>query len=70
MGGILAAPKAPSLPVLPAAKPSVADGEEVRARLEQIDRNRRGRAGTVQTSDRGLLTAGANATTKKTLLGE
>lgn len=72
MGGILAAPKAPPAPVIvqqPQSKPiAVDDGTD--SRIDQIERQRRGRSGTVQTSDRGLLAPSTDASQKKTLLGE
>lgn len=46
------------------------DAEARKLRLENMERNRRGRAGLVATSDRGILSQ-ANATTgTKQLLGE
>lgn len=70
MAGIMQVPKAP--PVQAVAPPPLPDpsADEAAMRLEAMDRRRRGRAGTVQTSERGLVSVNANAPQKKTLLGE
>ncbi len=53
MGGFFSAP---SVPVPPPPPPVVDTAEEERkARLEAIERRRRGRAGTIATSERGVL---------------
>jgi len=39
-------------------------------RLEALERRRRGRAGTIATSSRGLLTTANWSSEQKTLLGE
>jgi len=68
MGGLFSSPSLP--PPLP--MPSVADPEvEARKkRLEEIERRRRGRAGTIATTPRGLLSLGNNMPKRKSLLGE
>lgn len=69
MGGFFSAPSiAP--PPAPAPLPAAADPEEDarKQRLDAIARNRRGRAGTVQTSHRGVLDPVAGP--GKSLLGE
>lgn len=70
MGGILKAPKAPSMPVLRARPQPDFRAEEAKRRADMMDRRRRGRAGTVQTSERGLVRLNENVPQKKTLLGE
>lgn len=69
MGAIFSAPKppAPPPPPAPAVDPEV---EARQRRLEEIDRHRRGRAGTIATSSRGLLQASDGAASGKTLFGE
>ncbi len=76
MGGML---KAPKPTVVTAAEPvatsaaSAASVAEVAqtARLENQDRARRGLAGTIATSERGVLEAAPRlAASRKTLLGE
>ena len=53
MGGFFSPPSAP---VLPPPPPPIDPGEEERRRrVEAIERRRRGRAGTVATSERGVL---------------
>ena len=59
MGGFFSGPAAPPLPPPP---PVVDTAEEERkSRLEAIDRRRRGRAGTITTSERGVLNEPAAA---------
>lgn len=70
MGGILQAPKAPSIPYVAPRELPDPGAEETALRVEAQDRRRRGRGGTVQTSERGLVSLNANAQPKKTLLGE
>ncbi|GAB6052878.1 hypothetical protein JCM17960_16980 [Magnetospira thiophila] len=68
MGGLFSSPSPPPPP--PAPAPAKDPEEEARKlRLENIERRRRGRAGTVLTSERGLLDEAAPASGKK-LLGE
>ena len=70
MGGILKAPKAPPMPTLkPQPQPDYS-ADEALVRRENLDRRRRGRAGTVKTSERGLVRPNALAPQKKSLLGE
>lgn len=53
MGGFFSPPSAPPLPPPP---PPIDTGEEDRKRrVEAIDRRRRGRSGTIATSERGVL---------------
>lgn len=68
MGSLLSSPSAPPMP---AAEP-LADyaADEAKARVDAMERRRRGRAGTVTTSDRGLVRTNEGAAQKKTLLGE
>ena len=56
---------------MPVPKPLPDYGaDEQKVRLDAMERRRRGRAGTVTTSDRGLVRTNENAPQKKTLLGE
>lgn len=53
MGGFFSPPSAPPLPPPP---PPIDTGEEDRKRrVEAIERRRRGRDGTIATSERGVL---------------
>jgi hypothetical protein len=77
MGGMFKAPKptvvtAAEPVAAPAATPASVTAAAQTARLENQDRGRRGLAGTVATSDRGVLEAAprAVANARKTLLGE
>lgn len=71
MGGILlGAPKAPPLPAPLVQQTPVGVSDDAQARIDGIERQRRGRAGTVQTSDRGLVQLNTVAPQKKSLLGE
>ncbi len=68
MGGLFSAPPPPAPLSLPAAPdPAI---EARKKRLEEIERRRRGRAGTIATSPRGLLGLSDNAPKRKSLLGE
>ncbi|WP_291298988.1 hypothetical protein [Elioraea sp.] len=76
MGGIFSAPSPPAQAATPAPAP-VEDPEVAAraARLEALERRRRGLAGTVNTSYRGVLAPstlaqGLPATDRKSLLGE
>ncbi len=53
MGGFFSPPSVPPLP--PSPPPIDTGAEERKRRVEAIDRRRRGRAGTVVTSERGVL---------------
>ena len=71
MGSLFAAPKqaAPApLPPLPIEE----DGDEAerKRRLDALARKRRGRAGLIKTSARGLLSEVSKAQINKNLLGE
>lgn len=72
MGGFFSTP-APPPPPPPPPTPDPEE-EERKRRLQMIERRRRGRAGTIATSDRGFLSPvksdGAASSGKKTLLGE
>lgn len=71
MGGFLSAPQAPAAPVVaPVPAPDTSAEDETQARLDVMERRRRGRSGTIQTSVRGLVIPNAEAVQKKTLLGE
>ena len=61
MGGIFSSPAPPPAP--PPPPPVDTSEDERKRRLEAIDRRRRGRAGTIATSERGVLedAPGANA---------
>lgn len=69
MGGITSSPSVTTV-AAPAPEPDTSDAGETQARLNAVARNRRGRDGTVLTSDRGLMRANEKAAQKKTLLGE
>lgn len=70
MGGIIQAPKAPSMPTVAPYQQPETGLDETALRMEALDRRRRGRSGTVQTSDRGLVSLNTNTLQKKSLLGE
>ncbi|MEG3618983.1 hypothetical protein V5T82_11000 [Magnetovibrio sp. PR-2] len=69
MGGLTSSPPSPPAPVYeqPAVDPTVE--AERKARLEGIERRRRGRAATIKTSERGLMGTTSIKPTKE-LLGE
>ncbi|MBF0246707.1 MAG: hypothetical protein HQL36_01325 [Alphaproteobacteria bacterium] len=69
MGGIFSSPSMPAI-AAPAPIEDTTAEEEKKARLEGIERRRRGRAGTIHTSERGLLQSAADKPKKKDLLGE
>lgn len=70
MGGLFSRPSPP--PPAPVYRPGPDPEEEARKRrLENLERQRRGRAGLVATGQRGLLTpAEGEGLRRKTLLGE
>lgn len=70
MGGILQVPKAPRVSAPPLQPSRETPVDNAQARINEIERQRRGRSGTVQTSDRGLVRLNARAPQKKSLLGE
>ncbi|QXM23625.1 hypothetical protein KO353_09890 [Elioraea tepida] len=73
MGGLFSAPKPPPPPEPPpVAPPPKEDPEEAAraARLKALERRRRGLAGTVVTSYRGVLVEKLPAVERKSLLGE
>ncbi len=78
MGGLLKAPKpvvvtaaAPAAAPPATATPAAVAATAQAARLENQDRAKRGLAGTIATSERGVLGAAAPlAGPRKTLLGE
>lgn len=70
MGGFFAPdPPAPAPPPAPAAVTTDPTAAETQARLDTIDRNRRGLYGTIATSDAGVLQSNS-PTSGKSLLGE
>jgi hypothetical protein len=72
MGGLFDPPKAPrvaSPPTVPAARPNLMKLES-QQRLDALQRQQRGIAGTIVTSPRGLLTPATAVGEQKTLLGE
>lgn len=73
MGGLLRAPKMPTVtvaaPPAPAPAPPVA-APVVPAEDGDAARRRRGLAGTIATSDRGLVDDGRIVPSRKMLLGE
>lgn len=77
MGGLFRAPKPvviapPAAPAQPAPAPAeAAEDSAAAARAEARERARRGLAGTIATSARGVLDARADfAATRRSLLGE
>lgn len=64
MGGTSSAPPPAPAPVDNSAE------EEKQARVEALERRRRGRSGTIHTSARGLIRKKEDQSQKKTLLGE
>jgi hypothetical protein len=71
MGGMFRAPSPPPPVVAPAPAPAEDPEAAARAaRLEALERRRRGLAGTVTTSYRGVLAESLPATDRKSLLGE
>lgn len=73
MGGFFELPKPPRaaspVPTAPVTRPNLMKLERDQ-RLEALERRRRGRAGTITTSSRGLLTPASWTPQQKTLLGE
>ena len=69
MGALFSSPKAPPLPPPQIYTPDT-EGESREARLEALARRRRGRGGTVLTSERGLLRSKGKDRQPKRLLGE
>ena len=70
MGGLFGPPPPPALPALPAPPVDNSAAEEKARRLEALDRQRRGRSGTVATSPRGVLQPQGSASVRKQRLGE
>jgi len=68
MAALFSAPKPPPLPPPPPLPDP--DADERQRRLAAIERRRRGRAGTIATSERGLLALAIDAPRRKSLLGE
>ena len=68
MGGIFSSSSPPPLPPAPELPDPAIEDEKMR--LEAMDRRRRGRAGMITTTDRGLLSTNDIAPKKKSLLGE
>ncbi|OHC72435.1 MAG: hypothetical protein A3B62_03820 [Rhodospirillales bacterium RIFCSPLOWO2_01_FULL_65_14] len=69
MAALFSAPKPPPLPPPPPLLPDPTE-EERKQRLAALERRRRGRVGTIATSERGLLQLGDDAPRRKSLLGE
>lgn len=75
MGGLFRAPAPPAAPPAPqpaaqsASQPSPEDEERAR-RIATLEARRRGMAGTVATSWRGVLADALPPTNRKSLLGE
>lgn len=75
MGGLFRAPAPPAAPPAPqpaaqsASQPSPEDEERAR-RIAALEARRRGMAGTVATSWRGVLADALPPTNRKSLLGE
>jgi hypothetical protein len=66
MGGLFSAPAPPPPPL-----PPLQDSENPdKDRQEELKRRRRGRAGTIETSPRGVLRTRDLEKRRKTLLGE
>lgn len=67
MGGLFSAPKPPAPPP-PPPEPDPEEDDR-KARLEAIDRRRRGRAGTIETSSKGVMALQETSQDQKKLLG-
>ena len=70
MGALFSSPKAPPPPPAPPIDKPDPEAEQREARLEALARRRRGRGGTVLTSERGLLRSQGSDRAPKRLLGE
>lgn len=70
MGSLFRAPKAPPPPPLPVLETPDPEADARKARLEALNRRRRGRAGTIITGRKGILRADARKRSGKHLLGE
>jgi hypothetical protein len=70
MGGLIGGTPAPAPILAPAPVVDTQAAMEAQQRLDTMERNRRGRSGTIQTSERGLVQLNASAPKKKNLLGE
>jgi hypothetical protein len=69
MGALFRAPRPPADPPAPPPAPDP-DAAASAARAEALARSRRGLAGTIATSARGLLAPAFPVAARKTLLGE
>lgn len=69
MGGMFSSPKPPALPPELPAPEDPAEAERTE-RLKNMERRRRGRQGTIQTSWRGLEQSNPATTQGKQLLGD
>ena len=67
MGGIMHTPSPPPTPQPTMPEPARSQEED---RLDALERRRRGRAGTILTTDRGLMKPTINSNGTKDLLGE
>ncbi|HER27732.1 MAG TPA: hypothetical protein ENI69_11545 [Rhodospirillales bacterium] len=73
MGGFFSQPAPQPLPPLPPLPVDNTAAEEEKRRLQNIARRRRGRAGAIATSAKGirsLLATGSQNSKRKSLLGE
>lgn len=70
MGALFSPPKAPPPPPMPVIETPDPEAERRKARLEALARRRRGRAGTIATSTRGILKPAQRDRAPKRLLGE
>ena len=70
MGGFFAPDPPPPAPASPPVAVVAANDGATQARLDAVERNRRGLYGTIATSDAGVLQSDSPAATGKSLLGE
>ncbi|TAN59976.1 MAG: hypothetical protein EPN20_14260 [Magnetospirillum sp.] len=70
MGGFFAPDPPPAPAPVAVVAPTDPAAAETQARLDAVDRNRRGLFGTIATSDSGVLQPIAAASSGKSLLGE
>ena len=69
MGGLTKSPSLPAMPAVPRPVDTTAE-DEATARLKAMERRRRGRGGTITTTERGLMSKAVDVPRRKTLLGE
>ncbi len=70
MGAFFSAPAPAAPPPPPPPPPPSGIDDEAKLREDLVARNRRGRAGLIATSARGVLSQGSAAPQRKRLLGE